>query len=94
MSTATAERKENFTVEADLLESQEVEALFGRKWLTLLNWRKERGMPYVLVPTQGKRVVRYRLNPVLAWARKEKITVDEQRLERIRTLIKERKEAA
>jgi hypothetical protein len=44
--------------------------LFRRIPLTIGNWRRYEGLPYVRIPGDGADAIRYDLRQVTAWAKK------------------------
>lgn len=50
------------------LDTTEVEALFGKSSLTIIQWRKCHGMPHIRIPSAKAYSIRYDLAEVLEWA--------------------------
>lgn len=60
---------ENIEVLEDLVGVARLELLFHRSGQTIDLWRKQEGLPYVLIPGGDRAVVRFREERVLEWAR-------------------------
>ena len=69
----------NAEVLTGLITIQEVCRIFGKTRLTVKQWRDVRGLPYVLIPGDGRDDVRYRRKDVLAWAKANKVRVHRSR---------------
>jgi hypothetical protein len=54
-----------------LLTITGVARLFSRSALTILQWRTYNGLPYVVLPGDERPSIRYELDEVRAWARRE-----------------------
>lgn len=50
--------------------------LFNRSSLTVNNWRRYEGMPYVEIPGDGRASIRYELSAVLKWAQENGKSVE------------------
>lgn len=66
---------ESCEVRTDFVTTGYLMRLFGRAEPTLYLWRRERGLPYVLIPGDDRAVVRYDLRKVLAWAKENRIRI-------------------
>lgn len=51
------------------LTSQDLIDSFGIADLTLIAWRKEQDLPYVLIPGRKRGAIRYRRPRVIKWAK-------------------------
>jgi hypothetical protein len=60
-----AEQVETLT---DLMTEQQVARMFNRSPLTVRVWRKQNGMPYVLIPGDVRHGLRFRYKRLMAWA--------------------------
>ena len=59
--------------EMDLMTTPQVARLFGKSQLTILNWRRRRGLPTILIKGDLSHATRYDRKAVLAWAKKHKV---------------------
>lgn len=62
----TAENKEILT---GLITCVDVQKLFSRSDQSIAIWRKSYGLPYVVIPSEGRAAVRYRLTKIIEWAK-------------------------
>lgn len=60
----------------DFVACIDIQKLFRRKEPTLLNWRRDYGLPHAVLPSELRPSIRYRLSRVLAWARLQNLSVD------------------
>jgi len=60
--------KENITVLSSFMTGNQMRRLFGRTAMTLYIWRRDKGLPYILIPGEGKPSIRFDLDAVLSWA--------------------------
>ena len=67
MMTLTA--KPSFTVVDDYVTEGVLQKLFGKSSITLELWRKNKGLPFVVIPGDGRPAIRFVLADVLAWAK-------------------------
>ncbi len=54
----------------ELLTTEDLVRRFGRSKITVNNYRKVRGLPYVRLPGRARDSIRYRTGRVVKWARK------------------------
>lgn len=59
---------ENVTVYTNLATISTLCTLFRRSELTVLSWRRHKGLPYVRIPGDSRDSVRYDLDAVKEWA--------------------------
>lgn len=62
-----------FETRKDLVTTGYLLRLFDRAEPTLYLWRRERGLPYIVIPGDDRPVIRYDLRKVIAWAKKNRI---------------------
>lgn len=62
--------KENVTVIDNQLTTADLMAMFNRSGLTIMVWRKSRGLPYIRITGAVRDTIRYDKVAVLRWARK------------------------
>lgn len=65
-----------------LLTTEQVAKVFGKTVLTVLTWRKEEGLPYVVIPGEDRHTIRFRVKRVRAWADKQGRQYDADMLSR------------
>jgi hypothetical protein len=61
----------NLLTVADVAEAFEVTSM------TIYLWRRYRGLPFLLIPSQGKDSVRFYKDKVVKWARRQGLDVPE-----------------
>ena len=52
----------------NLLTTSDLCKLFKRGWLTILIWRRDKGLPYVRIPGHKRDTIRFDRKAVLKWA--------------------------
>jgi hypothetical protein len=52
----------------DLLTTADLMRMFDICNMTVFNWRKEHGLPFIVIPGHARHIIRYEKNKVLKWA--------------------------
>ncbi len=58
-----------------LLTVPDLTRMFGVTPMTIHNWRKDRGLPAVVIPGYARPTIRFQLPAVIAWARREGVSI-------------------
>jgi hypothetical protein len=67
-----------------LMTTAQVADLFGKSPLTITLWRKEKGLPYVRIPGDGRDTIRFHEGRVKKWAKKNQVQTSPAREGRAR----------
>ena len=57
----------------DFATDKDICQFFRKTTVTIREWRESRGLPFVVIPGDGKNLIRYRLELVIPWATREKV---------------------
>ena len=64
-------------LEGKYLTHREVAKGFARSEVTIFNWKKSKGLPYLVLPGTTKDAIRYELDSVVQWAEENGLDFDE-----------------
>lgn len=60
---------------------QHLEKLFGCTSMTIHNWRRDRGLPAVVIPGDGRPALRFVPIDVIDWAKREQVPMHRTKIE-------------
>lgn len=55
----------------ELLTTLALSRMFQVTEMTILTWRRHRGLPFIVIPSEGRDAIRYRTDDVKLWAKRE-----------------------